>query len=306
MDKLFSIIIPVYNEEEKLKEHINKIIDILSIESHKFEFILVDDGSRDNSWAVIEDLVSNNKNISGISFSRNFGKEAAIFAGFDVFNGDACIVMDSDLQHPPKLIHKMIELWEKNSCDIVEGVKTKRHKARIINKVGAYFFNKLMNRLTGLEFKGASDFKLLDKKVIDFFLGLSERNTFYRGLAIWTGFKKCSVPFEVIKRDGGSSKWSYIKLFKLAINAITSFSSVPLHIVTALGIIFLFSSIALGAHTLYQKLIGMSSDGFTTVILLLLLIGSVIMISLGLIGTYIARIYDEVKKRPRYIINKKI
>jgi dolichol-phosphate mannosyltransferase len=299
---LISVAIPVYNEGEQIYENINVIYNILTDNNINHEFVLVDDGSRDNTWEELQRLSRNLPNISAFRLSRNFGKEASLCAALESIKGRACIIMDSDLQHPPEIIPQMVRLWENEEYDVVEGVKSDRGNERLINKLGAFFFYSALKRLSGFDLKGASDFKLLDAKVVDSWREMKERNTFFRAMSAWLGYKRTNVYFNVPVRKNGRSKWSTLRLVKLAITAITSFSSLPLQLVTLMGIIFFIGSIMLGLYTLFMKFRGVAIGGFTTVILLQLIIGSTLMISLGIIGTYIARIFDEVKLRPRYII----
>ncbi|HEY9062119.1 MAG TPA: glycosyltransferase family 2 protein [Pseudobacteroides sp.] len=305
-DKLISIVIPVYNEEKHIQKNIKIIHDILNKNGIKHNFILVDDGSRDNTWGELKRISLLLEGVLAIKLSRNFGKEAALCAGLEHASSDACIVMDSDLQHPPEKITEMVYLWENEGFDIVECVKASRGKESITYKLGSLLFYNILNKLSGFDFGGASDFKLLDKKVVDAWKLMSERNTFFRGMSTWVGYKKVQIPFVVAERMEGSSKWSPLRLVKLAVNAITSFSSLPLYIVTFLGILFLLGAIPLGIESLYMYFKGHAVDGFTTVILLLLIIGSILMISLGIIGSYIAKIYEEVKQRPRYLVAEKV
>lgn len=307
MDKSFiTVIIPVYNEENQIYENIGVIRKHLEKTGLEFEILLVDDGSKDNTWMKLKILSEETQGIRALRMSRNFGKEAALCAGLEAANGDACIIMDSDLQHPPELIPEMVRLWKDEGFEVVEAVKAERAEESLVNKVGAHFFYKILSKLSGFNIDQASDFKLLDKKAVHAWRRLNESDTFFRGMSAWIGFNRISIPFNVVLRAKGVSKWSFFKLFKLAVNAITSFSSLPLQLVTFMGLIFLVCSFILGIQTLYMKLSGIALDGFTTVILLLLIIGSTLMISLGVIGTYIARIFEEVKRRPRYIISEEI
>ncbi len=303
MDKSFiTVIIPVYNEELQICENINVIRKCLEETAMDFMILLVDDGSTDGTWHRLKMLSEETPCIKALRLSRNFGKEAALCAGLEAAQGDACIIMDADLQHPPTLIPEMIRLWKHEGYEVVEGVKALRGNESIINKVGASLFYKTLSKLSGFNMQQASDFKLLDKKVVSAWRSMNERGTFFRGMSAWVGYNRISIPFNVGIRTNGVSKWSLFNLFNLAVKAITSFSSFPLHLVTFMGVFFLFGALVLGIQTLYMKLTGMAFSGFTTVILLLLIIGSCLMISLGVIGTYIARIYDEVKCRPRYIV----
>ena len=226
-----------------------------------------------------------------------------MFAGLEKARGDCCVVLDCDLQHPPEKIVEMYRLWEQG-YEVVEGIKEDRGQETGFRRFAANAFYGIISRATGIDMASSSDFKLLDRKVVDALNALPERNVFFRALSFWVGFKKTEVTYNVRERTAGVSKWSTRSLIKYAITNIGSFSSVPLHLVTVLGFITLFISIVFGIVALVQKLNGTALGGFTTVILLLLFIGSIIMISLGIIGYYIARIYDEVKGRPRYIIEE--
>lgn len=305
-DFVISIVIPVYEEGEQINRNIHIVHDILLKNGIKHEFVLIDDGSKDNTWKSIKQTSVEIPGIHAIRLSRNFGKEAALYAGIDAASGDACVIMDADLQHPPELIPEMVRLWSEEGFEVVEGMKTSRGKERFVNKVGATLFYNVLEKLSGFNLNGASDFKLLDSKVVSVCRRINERNTFFRGIAAWVGFNRTSIPFEVADRASGDSKWSLFRLFKLSITAITSFTSMPLQIVTFMGVAFLLGSIFLAAQTLYMKFRGASVSGFTTVILLLLIIGSTLMMSLGIIGTYIAKIFDEVKFRPRYLVSEEI
>lgn len=299
-----SVIIPVYNEAQQIGTTVKSVIENLETAECCYNIILVDDGSRDNSWEVIRDLSNNNHDIMALKFSRNFGKESAICAGLERASGDCCVVMDADMQHPPSLLPEMIRLWRDEGFEVVEAKKTSRGKEHLINKFGAAMFYSLLKKLGGYDLKNASDFKLLDAKVVNAWRNMSEHNTFFRAMSAWVGFKRITIPFEVAPRDIGRSRWSFLKLSGLAVNAITSYSSLPLHIVTILGVLLLIGSLGMAVQTLIRKFTGQALTGFTTVILLQLIIGSCLMISLGIIGTYIARIFDEVKARPRYIVSE--
>lgn len=303
---LLSIVIPLYCEASHLKEVLLAIQKALKPLDCLYELILVDDGSTDNTWATIEKETKNLQMFKALRLSRNFGKEAALCAGLEVAEGSAVILLDGDLEHPPELIPEMVHLWRKSNADVVEAVKIKRGKESVINKIGARIFYTAMNKLSGYELNDATDYKLMDRKVVNAWLKMGERNLFFRGMIAWLGFKRMQVTFAVPKRVGGTSKWSMFRLIRLAVTAMTAFSSLPLHIVTFLGYLFLIFAIILGAQTLYLNVVGEAVSGFTTVILLQLIIGSVLMICLGIIGEYIARIYEEVKGRPRYVVAQTI
>jgi len=301
-----TIAIPVFSEGKQLGDNLACIRNILKKLDCSFKFLIVDDGSTDNTWEVLTQLRRSWPELHAVRFSRNFGKEAAICAALSLVESDVVIIMDSDLQHPPELIPNMFELWKNNGYKVVEAVKVDRGKEKLVNKIGAKLFYFILNNLSGYNLSGDSDYKLLDRQVIDAWRKIEERHTFFRGMSAWIGFEKTKIPFEVPERSNGTSRWSFTGLMRLALNAVTSFSTIPLHIVTFLGIALFVGSVFLGIQTLYMKFVGKAVSGFATIILLNLIIGSGIMISLGVIGEYIARIYEEVKHRPRYLIAEKV
>lgn len=302
---MLSVILPSYNEEKMIPIAAQTISDILTREDIDFELLFIDDGSKDATWENITRVAEENKHVVGIHFSRNFGKEAAMFAGLEKAKGDCCAVLDCDLQHPPEKLVEMYRLWE-DGYEVVEGIKEDRGQESGFHKFAANSFYGLISKATGMDMSASSDFKLLDRKVVDTLNALPERNVFFRALSFWVGFKKATVYYSVRKRTEGESKWSTKALVKYAITNIGSFSSAPLHLITILGIIMLTVSVVFSIISLVQKLTGQALGGFTTVILLLLFSSSIIMICLGIVGYYIARIYDEIKGRPRYIISKTI
>ncbi len=299
-----SIIIPSYNEQDNIQRTFQTIDEILTQNHIPYEIIFVDDGSKDLTFTRIQELSLQSGQVKGISFSRNFGKEAAIFAGLESAGGACCLIMDCDLQHPPRLIPEMYRLWQEG-YEVVEGIKASRGKENLLHTFSANTFYSLISRATGIDMSRASDFKLLDRKAMDALLIMPERAPFFRALSSWVGFKTTILPFEVQERDIGVSKWSVWSLTKYAVQNITSFSGAPMQLVSLLGFVMFFASVILGIQSLYRYFTGTALEGFTTVILLQLIIGSVLMISLGIIGHYISRIYDEIKARPRYIISKR-
>ena len=303
---LISIVIPLYNEGSHLSALLSDLKTALQQTGCPFELVLVDDGSPDDTWERIKDETQTFPSLRAVRLSRNFGKELALCAGLERARGDAVVVMDGDGQHPPSLLPVMVEKWRTSGADIVQAVKTKRGSESLTGKLGALLFYLILNKLSGFELKGASDFKLMNRKVADTWLAMRERNVFFRGMTAWMGFTTVQIPFEVVARRGGKSGWSYLRRAKLALIGITTFSSFPLHLVTFAGGIFFVFAVGLGIQTLYLKLAGQAFTGFATVILLELIIGSLLMISLGIIGEYLARIYEEVKGRPRYIVMESI
>ncbi len=300
---MLSVILPAYNEEKMIATAAQTLRDILDAENIPFELIFVNDGSKDATWKEICLAREADERVCGVCFSRNFGKEAAMFAGLEKARGDCCVVLDCDLQHPPEKIVEMYRLWEQG-YEVVEGIKQDRGQETGLHRLAANSFYGLISRATGMDMASSSDFKLLDRKVVDTLNAMPERNVFFRALSFWVGFRKAEVHYDVRERVAGESKWSTKSLIKYAITNIGSFSSVPLHLITILGLVTLVISVIFGVVALVQKITGTALGGFTTVIILLLFIGSLIMISLGIIGYYIARIYEEIKGRPRYIIEE--
>ncbi|MCD8131365.1 MAG: glycosyltransferase family 2 protein [Lachnospiraceae bacterium] len=300
---LLSIILPSYNEEANIANTAARLKEVLEGADIPYELLFVSDGSRDNTFGEIQKLSTEDHCVRGIEFSRNFGKEAAIFAGLQLAEGSCCVVMDCDLQHPPEVIPEMYRLW-RQGYDIVEGVKSDRGQESGLHRFFANAFYGLMSRIMKMDMRDTSDFKLLDRKVMEVLTGLTERNTFFRALTFWAGFSSVSVSYEVQKRTLGESKWSFMGLIKYAVSNTTSFTTAPLQLVTVAGIVFILASLILGAQTLFNYFTHNAVEGFTTVILLILIVGGLLMLSMGVIGHYIARIYEEVKGRPRYIIAK--
>lgn len=300
---LLSIVLPAYNEEENIGNTAKVLDELLTAEQIDYELIFISDGSKDRTYEEILKAAAGNPHVKGAEFSRNFGKEAGIFAGLSLALGDAVIVMDCDLQHPPQVISQMWKLWQEG-YEVVEGIKSNRGKESLGYKMSAGLFYSIMSKLIKMDMNASSDYKLLDRKVVDVLVQLPEKNTFFRALSFWAGFHKTTVEYEVQERAFGQTKWSLWKLMKYAITNATSFSTLPLQLVTVMGMISIFFSVILAVQTLVKYLMGTAVEGFTTVILLILIIGGFLMLSLGIIGHYIARIYEEVKGRPRYIISK--
>ena len=300
---MISVILPSYNEEENIQRAAEQIGRVLRAEQMDYELVFVNDGSRDGTWQKIVDLAQADPHVVGVNFSRNFGKEAAILAGLAQAKGDCCAVMDCDLQHPPETLVEMIRLW-REGYEVIEGVKRSRGEESGLHRFAAGSFYRIMSKATKVDMSRASDFKLIDRKAVNAILSLPEKNAFFRALSSWVGFKTISVEFDVQEREAGKSKWSSRSLISYAVRNITSFSSAPLQLITVCGGIVLALAVIMGIQTLVRYFSGTAVEGFTTVILLILLIGSVLMLSLGLIGYYLAQIYNELKNRPRYLISE--
>jgi len=306
-----TVIIPLYCEGEHFRESftvIREVVDGLpASQVAGWECILVDDGSTDGTWEVLNNLAAQYpEQVRALRFSRNFGKEAAIRAGLEHATGDLAIVMDGDLQHPPELMADMVNLWAAGGIDVVNTVKAERGNESLLYRLGVYGFNFLMTRAAGRHLVGDSDYKLLDRKIIDAFLELRERRAFFRGLVNWMGFRGANLPLHIRERAAGKTKFNVKNLVRLGLTALTSFSTIALHFVTILGFLFAGASFLLGVYTFGAWLLGGAVEGFTTMILLQLIVGSVIMVALGIIGEYLSIIYTEVKGRPPYFLAESI
>lgn len=300
------VVIPVYNEEAGLELNLQAIASALEGAGIPYGLLVVDDGSTDRTWEILKRQAARSERISAIRFSRNFGKEAAIFAGLDAAQGEAVAVMDCDLQHPPALLVDMYRLWQQQGYEVVEAAKADRGSESRLSKIFANAFYKIMRLLSGLDLKNSSDFRLMDRKVVEALRLMPERQTFFRGMSSWVGYRRTQILFDVAPRQEGDSKWSHKKLYRYALSAISAYSSIPMQVITVAGVFFLLFGVVLAIQTLYTKFSGRALDGFTTVILLIIITGSIIMLGLGVVGNYIAKIYEEIKGRPRYLIAEQI
>lgn len=299
---LLSVVIPAHNEAAGIAHAVAVISQVVDGCAMHWEIVVVDDGSRDGTFERIRELSRQDSRIKGVRFSRNFGKEAALLAGLRAARGDAVVTIDADLQHPPTLIAQMIDHWRQGAM-IVDGVKRNRDSDGPLTRLRATLFNALISRLGGVNLENASDFKLLDRVVVDTLArALPERRRFYRGLSEWVGYPRASVQFDVEERLDGQGKWTLLKLIDLAVTALVSFTSAPLRVVTILGSLTLLFGLGVAADALVSWFRGVAVSGFATIIMTTLIIGSFVMISLGIIGEYIAKIYDEIKARPVYLI----
>ncbi|MCP4696194.1 MAG: glycosyltransferase family 2 protein [Gammaproteobacteria bacterium] len=304
--KTITVLIPVFNEEGAIEKNLPVIVNYIeTIDNVELGILIVDDGSTDNTSAWIREFCGQHDKVSLLCLNRNFGKESAIHAGLEQSRReDAVIVMDSDLQHPPELIPRMIELWLKG-FQVVEACKSSRGREAPASRFFANGFYWIFNMLAGIDLKNHSDFKLLDKQVVNLYCALPERKRFFRGMINWMGFLSTQLFFDVPERIHGATAWSRFKLLRFSLSAIIGFSSSPLHLVSLMGVVCFFVSIIMGGIALYDKFTGHAVSGFTTVILLILFIGSLLMFALGLIGVYLERIFDEIKRRPTYLIDYK-
>ena len=306
--KLFSIIVPVYNEEKNISLFYAKIQLILKTLNYKWEIIFINDGSSDKSMLELEKIVEKDKQVKIIDFSRNFGKEVAVTAGINTCKGMACIILDADLQHPIEKIPEFIAKWEAGA-EVVIGVREKNKGEGLVKKIGSYFFYKMINLISSMEIvTRATDYRLLDRVVIDEFNKLTEKNRMTRALIDWLGFRRTYVHFQANERMYGKPTYSFWKLVRLAFNSMISFSLFPLTLAGYLGIIITFLSGLLGLFIFINRYITNNlyfSGPAILAVVILFLIG-IVLICLGLIALYIANIHAEVTNRPMYIVRKKI
>ena len=300
---LLSVVIPAYNEELMVGKTCRVLHDILTKAGIRYELVLVNDGSKDRTWEEIQAAGKKDQHILGVHFSRNFGKESAVFAGMAQTTGDVVAVMDCDLQHPPEVLLEMYHKWEEG-YQVIEGIKKSRGKESFLHKESAGFFYGIMSRITRIDMQNTSDFKMLDRQVVNTILSMPERNMFFRATTSWVGYRTTYVEFEVREREAGESKWSTWSLVKYAFTNIVAFTTIPLQFVTVGGGICFLCSLILMIYSLVQYFTGHAIEGYTTILLVMLLLGSAVMLSLGIIGYYIAKIYEEVKHIPRYIISQ--
>jgi polyisoprenyl-phosphate glycosyltransferase len=302
-----ALVVPVYNEAELVTTTLPKILASArqAAPGAAVELIAVDDGSSDGTRASLAALAAQEPALRFVSFTRNFGKEAAIHAGLAqaLARGNAAlaIVIDADLQHPPELMPEMLRHW-RGGAKVVEAVKRARGDEGLMRRLAARLFYGTFTRWSGLQLDQDTDYKLLDREVVQAALAMDERGRFFRGIVRWLGFSSVQVPFDVAPRAGGTTSWRFTSLARYAWRSLTSFSSAPLGLVTTFGSIGLAVGGALALKAVIDKLQGRALSGFSTVILLQVIFSSLILLSLGIIGSYIARIYDELKRRPHYIL----
>ncbi len=299
-----NIIVPCYNEEDTVElfyDATSKIVNPIS--GYEFEYIFVDDGSKDDTYRKLVQLGETHNDVKYISFSKNFGKEAAMYAGLTYADGDYVIIMDADLQHPPDLIPQMIEAVEAG-YDCCAAQRVSRKGESKVRSAFSRMFYRLSNRFTDVDLvQGAVDFRIMTRQMVDAVMSLSERQRFSKGIFAWVGFKTKWIPYENVERVVGTSKWSFKSLFKYAVNGITSFSVAPLRTVTVMGtVISLFAFIYI-IITLIQTLItGITVPGYVTTLCAVLFLGGIMELSIGILGEYIANIYIEIKGRPIFIL----
>ncbi len=307
--KKISVVVPMYYEEEVAKECYDRLVENLKkMQNYEYEIIFVNDGSKDKTLEIIEEIANNDKNVKIISFSRNFGHQAAVTAGIKYVTGDAIVIIDADLQDPPELIPDMIKYWEEGN-EVIYGKRKTRKGESAFKLLTAKMFYKTLNALSDVEIpKDTGDFRLVDRKVIDVVNAMPEHNKFLRGLFSWVGFKQVAYEYERKERYAGKTKYPLKKMLKLASDGIMGFSTKPLKLVGGLGIFTILLSILILIYSIVSYIFNLNNltAGWTSIMVAITLFSGVQLVSIWIIAEYIARIYDEAKNRPEYIIEKKI
>lgn len=305
-DDLLTIIVPCYNEEEVLPLFLEAIIPVRKELSCKSELLFIDDGSSDGTLELLRQYSASDDTVRYVSFSRNFGKEAAILAGLKATHGNICVLLDADLQHPPTLIPEMYSELKNGNYDSVAMYRNDRKKEGFFRRTFSSMFFKILNRLSKIDLiNGATDFRMMTRPMIDAILSLPESNRFSKGIFNWVGFNTKWLPFETAERPAGESKWSFKKLLSYSLDAILGFSEVPLKLCSKIGIFFCIMAFILGIVFFIKTLIfGDPVAGFPSLFIMLLMLGGIMLCFLGVLGLYISRIYVEVKGRPAYLVKE--
>lgn len=301
-----ALLIPACNEGDGLRLAVEAVERQLGFLGCDFEFILVDDGSQDGTWQVIQELAAERANVVGLGLSRNFGKENAVIAGLDACDADCVIVMDADLQHPPNVLPEMIQKWAVEGYAVVHGVKAQRQGESRFRRICSRLFFWGAQALTGFDLRDASDFKLLDRQVVERCRDLPEHGPFFRGLVEWLGFPSARVYFDVAERAHGRGKWTAWQLACYACGSVLSFSALPLKLVTVMGLAFFLLSLGTGCKLFVDWLRDASAQGFPTTPLLVVAFANFITASICVLSWYMSRIYEEVKRRPRFVVSRSI
>jgi len=301
-----SVVIPAYCEQDNLPELYPSLAEHLNSTNETWEIIFIDDGSHDDTWGTISSISNSDSRVKGIQFSRNFGHQYALYAGYLHANGDAVICMDGDLQHPPDLIPEMVEQW-KNGYKIVDTIRKDQHTVSIFKRYTSKVYYKLFAILSGVNLKpGMADFRLIDKQVLQALLKFDEEGLFIRGIMSWVGFPRTSLTYQCRERHSGNSHYNVRRMIRFAIEGITSFSIIPLRIGIIMGILAGILSFILTGHAFYLYYIGETIPGWATIIAVTSFLFGIMFILLGIIGEYIGRILNEVKGRPRFILQNTI
>jgi glycosyltransferase involved in cell wall biosynthesis len=302
-----SVIIPVHNESANIAPLCERLLPVLNKITSIWEIIFIDDGSQDDTLLRVKDMSLKEPRIGAVSLSRNFGKEIAIAAGLDHTRGDAVVIMDADLQHPPEMIEAFVERWNAG-YEMVYGQRTDRSDETRVKRGFAHLFYRLFSRFGEIDLpEGAGDFRLIDRKGVEVLRTLGEKARFSKGLYAWVGFKGTGVPFVVEERRFGDTKWSFRKLFRFAFDGIAAFSTAPLRVWTYLGFVISILSIATALYFAVRTILfGTDLPGFPSLIVSVMFFSGIQLMSLGIIGEYVGRIFAEVKRRPLYVVAERI
>ncbi len=303
-----SLVVPCYNEEANVERFFNEVNSVFNNKVPDFEFVFVNDGSKDGTYPKLKKLYKENRssNIQVLTFSRNFGKEAAIYAGLSHTKGDLVCIIDADLQQRPEVVLEMlVEIEKDDSLDCVAAYQENRKESKTLSGLKSAFY-KVINKITDVDFvNGASDFRLMKRQMVDAILEMTEYHRFSKGIFSWVGFNTKYIPYTVEERQFGETKWSYGKLFKYAFEGILSFSTLPLKLATGVGLLTAFASIIYLIVVVLQKLIfGIDVPGYATIVVLVLFLGGMQLFCLGILGEYLSKIYVQVKNRPIYILKE--
>ncbi len=302
-NKILSLIAPAYNESGNIEALALGVSKAMESQGIPYELIVVDDGSKDTTWSELQGISKQDSRVKGIRFSRNFGKEAAMLAGLEAAEGGCAVIIDADLQFPPETAAQMYDEWL-SGADVVEGKKRTRGKVGFVYRIFTKIFYGILKLMSGIDLGTASDFKLLDRAAIEAVLSMGERQTFFRAMSGWTGFKTTDVYFDVAPRFSGKTKFTPVKLIKMALSSIAAYTSAPLQIISILGTLSFLGSVITGLFALLYDFSNSHTAYFMGATAIMLLISGFLMWALGVVGFYIARVYDEVKGRPRYIISE--
>ena len=305
-DVELSVVVPAFNEAAGIAAFLDQLFGVLRGCCDRFEVWVVDDGSRDETWQRLDAGRGRYPELHGLRFTRNFGKEAAILAGLRKAMGRAVIVIDADGQHPTHLVPAMLDTWRQGAAQIVAAQKAARPTDSWSERARAHAFNTIMRALTGLDLSGASDYRLLDRRVVDTLLAFPEKVRFFRGMTVWTGFSIRHLSFDVAPRIAGTSHWSNAALIKLAINAITAYSAKPLGMIFRLGMLGMAAAFLLFLQAMYSWIAGIAVSGWTSITVVVLFFGSANLLGIGVVGAYLAQIFEETKTRPEYLIEQEL
>ena len=306
MKKLVSILVPCFNEEASLHQFYDEIKKVMNEEiTYEWELLFINDGSHDDTLEVIKELYNTDNSISYVDLSRNFGKENAMLAGIDHVKGDCMIIMDADLQDPPELIPDMLRYWEEGYDDVYAKRNSRGEESWLRRRLSMLFYFILDHSTRYEVLRNVGDFRLLDRKCIEALKQLRENERYTKGLFCWIGYKKKEIIFNRGNRIAGSSNWGYHSLFNLAIDGITSFTTAPLRIATVIGLLVAIWALGYMAWIIAKVLIwGDPVQGYPTIMTVMLFLGAIQLIAIGILGEYIARIFNEAKKRPTYLVNE--